>query len=135
MNLFLDTNVLLDMFLARDDGEAKEIFESIIRDETLNAYISDITVINTYYIISKYSTKANAIGAVKLIRNHCGLSFAREDVIDMATGSQFEDFEDGVQYFCAKSVNSDYIITNNKDDFKKSDINVCTPKEWINKSK
>ncbi|MFW6307869.1 MAG: type II toxin-antitoxin system VapC family toxin [Campylobacterales bacterium] len=133
MNLFLDKNVLIDMFLERDCGEAKEIFESIIRDETINAYISDITVINTYYIISKYSTKANAIGAVKLMRKHCGLSVAREDVIDMAMESQFEDFEDGVQYFCAKSVSSDYIITNNKDDFIKSDIKVYTPKEWVKK--
>jgi len=41
-----------------------------------------------------------------------------------------KDFEDGVQYFCAKSINADLIISNNKKDFKMSDIDVLTPEEF-----
>ena len=55
---------------------------------------------------------------------------ASSNIIINANSSKFKDFEDGVQYFCAKEIKADLIISNNKKDFKLSDINVLTPKEF-----
>ena len=55
---------------------------------------------------------------------------ASEQIILDANRSEFKDFEDGVQYFCAKKVDTDLIITRNKKDFKMSDIEVLSPVEF-----
>jgi len=46
--------------------------------------------------------------------------------------SEFKDFEDGVQYFCARRVEADLIITSNKKDFTHSEIEVLTPLTFFN---
>jgi predicted nucleic acid-binding protein len=40
------------------------------------------------------------------------------------------NFEDALQYYSAKSVKADYIITRNTKDFTYSDIKVLTPREF-----
>ena len=53
----------------------------------------------------------------------------RGRIID-ANNSNFKDFKDGVQYSCAKEVEADLIITNNKKDFTFSEIEVLSPVEF-----
>jgi predicted nucleic acid-binding protein len=127
VKLFLDTNILLDMFLERDNGESKNIFTI----SSINLYINDITILNVYYILSKYSNKENALEAVKILRKRCHLVLVNETIIDLAIESDFSDFEDAVQFFCAKSIIADYILTQNKKDFLKSDIPVLASSEWL----
>jgi len=40
--------------------------------------------------------------------------------------------EDGVQYFCAIEAQCDFILTSNKKDFYKSNIDVFTPIDFYN---
>ena len=51
-------------------------------------------------------------------------------IIEDANNSKFKDFEDGVQYFCAKEIKADLIISNNKKDFWESDIFVLKADEF-----
>ena len=53
-------------------------------------------------------------------------------IIEDSLNSDFKDFEDGVQYFCAKRIDADLIITSNKKDFTHSEIEVLTPLEFYN---
>jgi len=131
MNLFLDTNVLLDMFLDRDNGSSCILFKKVIRENSYTAFINDITVINMHYIISKYSTKENALNSVKILRKNCELVMINENIIDSAISSDFLDFEDAIQYYCAKQVSSDYIITRNIKDFVHSKIKVINSDNWL----
>ena len=131
MNLFLDTNVLLDMFLNRDNGASYNVFKKIINEDNYTAFINDITVINTYYILSKYSTKENALNSVKILCEHCKLVTVNENIIDSAISSDFLDFEDAIQYYCAKQIYSDYIITRNIKDFLHSKITVINSDDWL----
>ena len=131
MNLFLDTNVLLDMFLDRDNGSSYNLFKKIINEDNYTAFINDITVINTHYILSKYSTKENALNSVKILHENCKLVPANENIIDSAISSDFLDFEDAIQYYCAKQIHSDYIITRNIKDFLHSKITVINSDDWL----
>jgi hypothetical protein len=56
-----------------------------------------------------------------------------DKAIEMALVSNFNDFEDGLQYFVAMDNESDIIITRNKKDFKNSKIPVMTAGEYIRK--
>jgi len=88
---------------------------------------------NAYYILSKYSNKTYALDAVRVLRAHCRLVPTNETIIDLATksmASMFSDFEDAVQFYCAKSVFTDFILTRKKD-FTHSDIPIFTAGEWL----
>jgi predicted nucleic acid-binding protein len=51
--------------------------------------------------------------------------------IDLAIASNFTDFEDAIQYFCAVENNLTTIITRNIKDFKKASIKILTPETFI----
>ena len=54
-----------------------------------------------------------------------------DKAIELALASDFNDFEDGLQYFIAMDNESDIIITRNKKDFKNAKIPVMTAGEYI----
>ena len=133
-NIFLDTNILIDMFLDRDDGTSYNLFKNLILEDDCTIYINDISIINTHYIISKFNNKEDALNSVKVLIKNCELVLASEIIINQAINSDFSDFEDAIQYYCAKKIFAHYIITRNTKDFIHSKISVLTPNEW-NKSK
>lgn len=53
------------------------------------------------------------------------------DTIDDSIRSEFDDFEDAMQYYSAMRESVDYIVTRNKKDFKSAQIPVFEPQEFI----
>jgi len=56
-----------------------------------------------------------------------------DKILELALASDFNDFEDAIQYYTALDNKIDIIITRNKKDFKKSILPVLTAKEYLNK--
>jgi hypothetical protein len=55
-----------------------------------------------------------------------------KDIINKSLISDFKDFEDAIQYHCAKSNNKiDLIVTRDTKDFKISSLPILTPKEAV----
>lgn len=54
-----------------------------------------------------------------------------EQLYHKALEVEVPDFEDYLQYLCAKEFNCDMIITNNTKHFSFSDISVLTPAEFL----
>ena len=129
LKVFIDTNVFLDSYLERDNGVAKELF-NFLETNAMEIYLNDISIINIAYIIRKKFSKDEIKEKIDLILSQYKVICASEKIILDANRSEFKDFEDGVQYFCAKESDIDLIITSNKKDFKMSDIEVLTPIEF-----
>ena len=127
--IFIDTNVFLDSYLERDDGVAKSIFD-FLESNNLEIYLNDISIINIAYIIRKKFSKDDIKEKINLMTNQYHIVCASERIISDANNSNFKDFEDGVQYFCAKEIDADLIITNNKKDFNFSEIEVLSSVEF-----
>ena len=51
--------------------------------------------------------------------------------IDLAIASDFQDFEDAIQYSCAIENNLTTLITRNIKDYKKASITVLTPETFL----
>jgi len=129
MKVFIDTNVFLDVFLNRDNGSAKRILKFLVQQD-INLFCNDISIINIAYILRKRFTKDEISRIIdKLIDSYIIVPANSKIIVD-ANNSNFKDFEDGVQYFCAKEINADLIITNNKKDFNYSEIEILTPVEF-----
>ncbi len=55
-----------------------------------------------------------------------------KEIINKSLKSDFRDFEDAIQYNCAKSLKKiDFIVTRDTKDFKTSSLPILTPKEAV----
>jgi len=92
---------------------------------------SSLSFVNAVYVISRNIEEKIVLDALKKFRIICEVSTIDEIVIDKSLISNFDDFEDAVQYFSAVHHQSEVILTRNKKDFKNSEIPVMTPTEFL----
>lgn len=130
--VFLDTNIILDFLLLRSPfmEEAREIFYKKEEGE-VELYVSALSFGIASYFIEKSKNNSSQLIA-KLLQLVEVVDLTR-DIIEQAVVSNFQDFEDALQYCSAKSVSGiEVLVTRNKKDFKHSSILIFTPAEFIN---
>ena len=130
--LFLDTNVLVDLFEKRHSffNEIAKNF-SLAEDNQFKLVASSISFVNAFYILSKKIYKTLVLESLKKYRILCEILAIDELVLDKSLFSNFSDFEDAVQYYSAINAKSDILITRNEKKFKNSEIPVMSPKEFL----
>jgi len=136
MKLFLDTNVMLDFLGERDPFYISSAKIATLADKrSLTIIVSALSYATVSYFLTKYEglerTK-DKLRKFKVISEICELD---ELIIEKGLNSEFSDFEDSLQYFSALRTECDIIITRNAKDFKKSQIPVMTPDEFLNSIK
>ncbi|MBD3276125.1 MAG: PIN domain-containing protein [Candidatus Marinimicrobia bacterium] len=133
MRLFLDINILLDIFLNREPHV--EYSSRVFRLAEINqrqGFVSSTSYLTLHYVLSKQIGNSRSTEILIKIRKILQIAPVDEKVIDLALNSEFSDFEDGVQYYSAVMIDADNIITRNKIDFNVADqIPVLTPKEFL----
>lgn len=130
--LFIDANVLIDLVIERGDfyANAKHLFE-VISSEKIKASISMITISTTSYYAEKELGLSASKDAFKRIKKICEILPAEINDLDWALQSNFPDLEDAIQNHIAESNGCTTIITRNTKDFKKSNLAVLTPEEFL----
>jgi predicted nucleic acid-binding protein len=136
MKLFFDTNVILDFLGERDPFYLSAARIATLADKRkLRIVASALSYGTISYFLTKYYGHDKTIDKLrkfKVITEICELD---EIIIEKALNSDFPDFEDSLQYFSALRTECDIIITRNGKDFKKSEIPVMTPDEFLNSIK
>ncbi len=127
--VYIDTNVFLDSYLKRDNSFAQRVF-LFLEDRDIEICLNDISIINIAYILKKPFSQDEIKNKIDFITKYYTIVCANSNIISKANNSSFKDFEDAVQYFCAKEIEADLIVSNNKKDFKMSNISVLTPQEF-----
>jgi predicted nucleic acid-binding protein len=130
--LFIDTNVLIDLIDKRVPFyNDVAIISTLAEEKQLKLAVSSISFINTFYVLSKKLDNKLVINSLMKYRLICEVSNIDEIIIDKSLISNFNDFEDAVQYYSALHHKCDILITRNKKDFKNSEIPVMTPTEFL----
>ncbi len=132
LKIYIDTNIFLDSILNRDDGISKEILY-FIQDKGFEMILNDISIINIHYFARKGLKAKDLKQYINIILDNFNIISADKSIIKQAINSDFNDFEDAVQYFCAKNINADLIITNDKKGFKNSTIDTISSKDFYNR--
>ena len=133
MNVYLDTNILIDQVLARPSfAEQANTILGLGYEGKVILYTSALSFITTLYVCKKYGYSVDeakkALKAIASFVTVCGLT--PQNVIDNLE-TTWKDYEDATQYTSAEAVNADVIITRNPKDFKLSSISVYTPDDFI----
>ena len=133
-NLFLDTNIVIDLLARRDPFyvEAAVLFSLADQGKILLS-VSAITFAHTNYLLlqSKKPEEAKMIlRKLKLIVQVLPLN---DKIVGLALNDEdFMDFEDGLQYYTALENRSDVIITRNLKGFQKAKMPVMTAGQFVN---
>jgi predicted nucleic acid-binding protein len=131
--LFVDTNIVIDLFAKREPfyAEAATLF-SLADTKKLYLSVSALTFANTNYILlqSKKQDEAKLIlRKLKLIVSVVSLD---EKIIGLSLNdNDFKDYEDALQYYTALENGDEAIITRNLKDFKKSKLPVMTAAQFL----
>ena len=129
IKIFIDTNIYMNSIENRDNGISKSVL-LFLKKTDVELYLNDLSIINTHYLTRKSTHRDEIKKRLKTILEEQNLVSIDKFIIEDALDSDFNDFEDGVQYFCAKRAGAELIISDNTKDFKNSDIRVMTAKEF-----
>lgn len=132
--VLVETNIVIDLLAKREPFyiDAQNLFTLADKKE-VELQISALTFANAFYSISKHHKSVDARKFLLQFKVLVTVLSLEDKLIDLALASDFEDFEDGLQYAIAMNNQSEIIITRNKKDFKNSKIPVMTAGEYYNK--
>lgn len=133
MKYFVDTNIIIDLFLGREPfvGNSIRIFENI-QDQQWTIYTSDNAITTSYYYLEKRNGSKESKGIIAKFLKDVQIIPVTKEMLITAAHSNFDDFEDAVQFHCAAYISGiDGIITRNKKDFKESTIPVYRPEQVL----
>ncbi|MBP3512550.1 MAG: PIN domain-containing protein [Prevotella sp.] len=128
--VFLDTNVLLDFVLLRaGEREAGQILARGDRG-LFEVCASFLTFANVAYILRKYP-RQEVYSILEQMEKAVTVLPMDAGQLKAAIAAPVEDFEDMLQYQCAKAYDCDFVVTGNKKHWSFSDIPVFTSLEFL----
>ena len=132
MKVLIDTNVLLDVFLARPGlCESSTAIWSLAEKEKIHACVSAISFNNVHYIAMRYHSRELADEAVATMRDSFKCVDQTMQIINQSIDAKWKDFEDTIQFFSTVHAEADIIITRNVGDFPKEGMAVMNPEDFI----
>ena len=129
MRIFLDTNILVDYALGREKGDDAEQLLQRGFDRTVCLQTSYLSFANMAYILK---SKLDIYALLGDLCQFITILNMDSSQFQLALGQRVRDFEDMLQYQCAKAAGCDVIITNNKRDFASfCDLPLMTAAEFL----
>ncbi|MCK6613681.1 MAG: PIN domain-containing protein [Ignavibacteriaceae bacterium] len=131
IEVFIDTDVILDLLLVRENfyKHSLELF-NLLDQKKIEGFTSPIVFANLHYIVGKYTSKAQAMKSLRKIKTMLTVLPTDERIIEQSLESEFNDFEDAIQYFTAINNGIRTLVTRNTDDYKSAKIKIFTPQEF-----
>lgn len=133
--VFLDTNVLMDMLLARVPHNLyiMQVVELGRKKEEVHLSVSCLSIANAQYLLARYGVSAVAIRSLLTdVCQVCELVALNDKAVMGALAEPlFDDIEDAMQYQCAKACGADVIITRDVHDFRRSEILAMNANEFL----
>lgn len=132
-NVLIDTDVILDFFFDREpfSENAAQVL-SLCEKKIVIGYITPVILGNVYYLLSQKGKQEKVIEKLKALVSFLEILNIDKNAIITALNSDFKDFEDALQNFSAEQngkINT--IITRNTKDYKKSNLGVITPEDFL----
>jgi len=130
--IFIDSDIILDLLAKREPYYiySAKLF-TLIDQGKLTAYTSPIVFANLHYLLKKNSSNSLALKNLRKLKTFLNVLPVDERVIEQSLNSEFNDFEDAIQYFTAVNNGIKIILTRNKTDYKKSKILILTAEEFL----
>ena len=142
MKVFLDTNVILEFFIEREDVRTAAQLFNILKDENAELYMSVGSFYTMLFLIDKYLRKELGLTgdvriatlrslALKIVKAISVVEHDNESLLRGVEDMQYKDIENSCQYQAAVLAGCDYIITYNVKDYPHSLLPVLSPSDFL----
>ena len=130
--VFVDTDIILDLLAQREPHYqySAKVFSMADLGE-IKLCVSSLSFSNLNYILSKQFTSEQARKKLLTFKALVTVLNVSDKSVDLALNSDFQDFEDALQYFTALESKISTLLTRNLKDYKKADISVLTAEQYI----
>ena len=129
--VFIDTNVLIDFILEREGAKNAADILQLGEEKKIRTAASFLTMANTAYIIRKSRTQTELYALLADLSDMIEILPMDERQFKDALDRPASDFEDVLQYECAKAHGCDVIVTRNSRHFPFAQISVLSPAEFL----
>ena len=130
--VFIDSDIIIDVLSKREPFyHSAAVLFSLIERRKITGYTSPVVFSNVHYVLHKRVSKRKTIESLRYLKRLIQILPLDKRAIEAALDSEFDDFEDAIQYFCAEQNGIKVMITRNKIDYKKAEINILTAKEFL----
>jgi len=135
MKVFLDANILVTVL-----NKEYPLFPyaaklmSLADKPGFEIYTSPICLAIAFYFAEKKSGTLMARKKISLLAGHIKIATTDKDVVEKTIANKaIKDFEDGLEYYSAELASCKCIVTEDRDDFFFSEIEVLDVKIFLNK--
>ena len=127
MNIFFDTNILLDVALRREPhfAESQAILSDSIQNHT--CFLSWHSISNLAYIMGKIETQEVALTFIREVTKVYTIAPVEHKDFTVALEHNGGDLEDAMQIASALAVQAETIVTRDPKGFTKSPIALTNP--------
>ena len=132
IKIFIDSDIVIDLLAKREPYyiHAAKLF-TLADKNKVQTFTSPIVFSNIHYILTKLTSNSLSLQSLRKLKTIVKVLPIDEKIIEQSLNSDFKDFEDAIQYHTAVNSGIKFIITRNKEDYKKSKIPVCTADEFL----
>lgn len=134
MRVFLDTNVLLDVYLKRagEPGSARVI--AACGEPWNEGFVAVHTLSNAFYLIERQRTRAEAWEFIRDVLAWADVAEIGRSDAARTQQMGMSDFEDALQIAAAESCRAEVIVTRNTGDFiGKTALRVVVPEDFVDR--
>jgi len=132
MKTFVDANILVSVVNKEHPlfGYAARIL-SLAGNSKTRIFTTPICLAIAYYFAEKKYRSASAKARLQVLSEHIEIAAANTHVVRSAFADPaVKDFEDGLEYYAALEAGCQCIVTEDKDDYYFSKIQVLTAQEF-----
>ena len=132
MRVIVDTNVVLDVLLARSPfvKPAASVF-ALVEQSKIEGALCATTLTTVDYLLSQSLPLDQARQIIRDLLQLFEIAPVNRSVLERALDSRIEDFEDAVLEQAGRLSGAEAIITRNTKDFRKSSIKALDPTEFL----
>ncbi|OYU94162.1 MAG: PIN domain nuclease [Bacteroidetes bacterium B1(2017)] len=132
VKVFVDTDVCIDLLSGRQPfNKTAETLFSLADKGKIKIYVSSLSFANIDYVLRSHYSATHSKQVLGKFKTLVSVATVSSKTIDLALVSDFNDFEDAIQYCCALENNLATLITRNIKDYKKATIHIQTPDSFI----
>lgn len=133
MNVFIDTNILIDLLAKREPFYQNAAQIAVLnKQKIIKGFIAAQSFADIFFILRKeYSEAVRRQSLTDLSKMFTIVSLDAVKVKSALSNTAFKDFEDCLQAECALACRADFIVTRNVEDFAGGKVKAITPEELI----
>lgn len=130
--VFADTDVCIDLLSNRKpfNAAAEKLF-SLADIGKIEVYVSSLSFANIDYVLRSQYSGHGSRQIIAKFKTLVSVLPVDSKTIDLAIASDFNDFEEAIQYYSAIENGITVLVTRNIRDYKNATIKVVTPETFL----